>query len=83
MRSDSYFLPLTTVCLAAAALFFCCVLALFFACFCAACLFVAFGDLSPIGTDSHPEPTNCEGEMRVSLILFSNFGSLSEITPGR
>ena len=37
-----------TACLAAAAVFFFCVLELVFACFCAAFLFVAFGDLSPI-----------------------------------
>jgi len=43
----AYFLPLAT-CFAAFALFFFCVLELDFACFCAACLFVAFGDLSPI-----------------------------------
>lgn len=37
-----------TACFAAAALLFFCVLELVFACFCAAFLFVAFGDLSPI-----------------------------------
>ena len=37
-----------TACFAAVALFLFCLLALAFACFCAACLFVDFGDLSPI-----------------------------------
>lgn len=43
----AYFFGLT-VCLAAAAVLFFLVLVLALACFCAACLFVAFGDLSPI-----------------------------------
>ena len=40
-----------TACFAASALFFFCALVLEFACFCAAFLFVAFGDLSPISGD--------------------------------
>ena len=43
----SYFLVFGA-CLAAAALLFFCSLPLAFACFCEACLLVAFGDLSPI-----------------------------------
>ena len=42
-----YFFPLAA-CFEAAAVLFFCVLALVFACFCEAFLFVAFGDLSPI-----------------------------------
>ena len=37
-----------TACFAAAAVFFFCVFEFVLACFCAAFLFVAFGDLSPI-----------------------------------
>ncbi|MDQ3622280.1 MAG: hypothetical protein M3463_07305 [Verrucomicrobiota bacterium] len=47
-----YFFGFTT-CLAAVAFFFCCVAVLAFACFCAACFCVDFGDLSPMRFGSH------------------------------
>ena len=68
----SYFFPFTT-CFAAAALFFFCVPALAFACFCAACLFVDFGDLSPIIPSSSPAAHKSRGSN-------STFGTAARIT---
>jgi hypothetical protein len=50
-------------------LFFFCVLALALACFCAACLFVAFGDLSPISMEHRCRRRNCETSLSNSLTL--------------
>jgi hypothetical protein len=50
--------------------FFCLADALALACFCAACLFLVFGDLSPIGLDSRRTGENREGMKRNDQLRF-------------
>ncbi len=65
---DAYYLPLVT-CLAAVAWLFFLVLALSFACFCTAFLFVAFGDLSPIIHGESP-PGALNASLKSDVVAF-------------